>query len=64
MLFKNCHREFIEINKYDFKNDKLYYKKIMELKQSIKENSAKLKKTFNDKDKQETNENSENITTD
>lgn len=63
MLFKNSNGELIEINKYEFKNDKIYYEKIMELKQSIKEKSAKLKKTFNNKDKQETNKNSEYITT-
>jgi len=62
MLFKNSNGELIEINKYDFKNDKIYYEKIMELKQLVKEKSAKLKKTFNNKDKEDTNKNSENIT--
>jgi hypothetical protein len=62
MIFTDCNGEFIEINKYDFKNDKLYYAKILELKQFVKDKSAKLK-TFNDKDKQYTNKNSKHITT-
>ena len=31
MLFRTITGEVIEINKYDFKNDKLYYDKIIEL---------------------------------
>jgi hypothetical protein len=51
MLFRTNTGELITINKYDFKNDKLYYQKIMEIKKPlIKSNSsAKLKKTFNNK---------------
>ena len=43
-------REFILI-KYDFKNDKLYYQKIIEIKKPIikSNSSAKLKKTFDNK---------------
>jgi hypothetical protein len=35
MLFRNINGELIEINKYDFKNDKLYYQKIMEIKKQF-----------------------------
>jgi hypothetical protein len=28
MLFRTLDGKFVEINKYDFKNDKLYYEKI------------------------------------
>ena len=30
MLFKNIDGKFIEINKYDYKNDQIYYQKIMD----------------------------------
>ena len=43
MLFRTINGELIEINKYDFKNDKLYYEKIMEIKKQM----SKSKKTFN-----------------
>ena len=51
MLFRTINGELVEINRYDFKNDKLYYEKIMEIKSSLikLQSSAKLKKTFNDK---------------
>jgi hypothetical protein len=54
MLFRSNTGELIEIKKYDFSNDNLYYKKIMEIKKpkiiSTKQNSfAKLKKTFYEK---------------
>lgn len=35
MLFRINTGELIEINKYNFSNDKLYYQKIMELKKSL-----------------------------
>ena len=35
MLFRSINGELIEINKYDFKNDKLYYQKIMEIKKQF-----------------------------
>lgn len=60
MLFRTATGEVVELNKYDFKNDKLYYKKIMEIKNQIiknqitkSESSAKSnisKKTFDNKD--------------
>ncbi len=31
MLFRTATGELIELNRYDFKNDKIYYQKIMEL---------------------------------
>ena len=31
MLFRTADGKLIEINKYDFKNDKLYYEKIMSI---------------------------------
>lgn len=36
MLFRTNKGELVEIKKYDFPNDKLYYQKIMEIKKSIK----------------------------
>ena len=50
MLFRTNKVELIEIKKYDFSNDKLYYQKIMEIKKPVKEMSfSKLEKTFNNK---------------
>ena len=64
MLFRNINGELIEINKYDFKNDKLYYQEIIKIKKeftkSNKSNNINysnyiinnsLKKTFDDKNK-------------
>jgi hypothetical protein len=34
MLFRTAKGELIEINRYDYKTDKLYYKRIIELKSS------------------------------
>ena len=33
MLVRDSNGILIELNRYDFKNDKLYYQKIMEIKQ-------------------------------
>jgi len=33
MLFRDSNGNLIELNRFDFKNDKLYYQKIMEIKQ-------------------------------
>jgi hypothetical protein len=50
MLFRTNKGELIEIKKYDFPNDKLYYQKIMEIKKPIKQMYfSKLEKTFNNK---------------
>lgn len=43
MLFRTLTGELIEINKYDFKNDKIYYEKIMEI-QSLFAKQVILKK--------------------
>lgn len=45
MLFRTITGELIEIKRYDFKNDKLYYEKIMEIKKSF----TKLEKTLSNK---------------
>ena len=45
MLFRTIDGKIIEINRYDFKNDKLYYAKIMEIKLPF----SKLEKTFYNK---------------
>jgi len=55
MLFRSNTGILIEIKKYDFPNDNLYYKKIMDINKTKifltkQENSfAKLKKTFDEK---------------
>ena len=52
MLFRTMDGKLIEINKYDFKNDKLYYQKIMSLYyfNSLKKEQFRLNyKTFNNK---------------
>lgn len=50
MLFRTNAGTLIEIKKYNFLNDQLYYKKLMEIKKPIEENFfAKLEKTFNNK---------------
>ena len=45
MLFKTSEGKLIEIKKYNFKNDTLYYEKLLDIKKSI----PKLEKTFNNK---------------
>lgn len=37
MLFRTANGELIEIKRYNFKNDKLYYEKILDLKRQILE---------------------------
>lgn len=32
MLFRKSNGELVEINRYDYKNDKIYYQTIMEIK--------------------------------
>lgn len=49
MLFRTTNGELIEIKKYDYPNDKLYYQKILEVKQTFTKSflsSTKLEKTF------------------
>ena len=47
MIIRTIEGDLIKIDKYSFKNDKLYFNKIM----SLKEPFTKLKKTFNYKNK-------------
>ena len=51
MIFRTINDEFIEIKRYHYKNDKLYYEKIMEIKKEIlnKYQSSKSKKALNNK---------------
>jgi len=55
MLFRTHNGNLIELKKYNFSNDKLYYEKIMEIKKPLLSSSskeiyfAKLKKTSNNK---------------
>jgi len=35
MLFRDVNGNLIELNRYDFKNDKLYYQKIIEIKKQF-----------------------------
>ena len=35
MLFRNNEGKLVELNRYDFKNDSIYYKKILQLKNLI-----------------------------
>lgn len=57
MLFRTITGELVEINKYNYKNDKVYYEKIMEVMKPftkivlVQEESAKLEKTFDYKNK-------------
>lgn len=53
MLFRTNNGELIEIKRYDFPTDKLYYQKIMEIKKSTKQTAfAKLEKTLDYKNSQ------------
>ena len=45
MLFRTNDGKLIEIKKYSFINDKLYYEKIIDIKKSV----PKLEKTFQNK---------------
>jgi hypothetical protein len=49
MLFRTNNGELIEIKRYNYPNDKLYYKKIMEVKQSFSKAVLKSEKTFDNK---------------
>ena len=51
MIYRTITGELIEINRYDFINDKMYYEKIMKIKEPFVKSisSAKSKKTFNNK---------------
>lgn len=47
MIFRTNTGQLIEINKYNYINDKLYYKKLLEIKQPSKLDNSE--KTFNNK---------------
>jgi hypothetical protein len=52
MLFRTNNGELIEIKRYNYPNDKLYYKKIMDIKQPFSKSfisSTKSEKTFDNK---------------
>jgi hypothetical protein len=52
MLFRTNTGELIEIKRYNYPNDKLYYKKIMEVKQHFSKSflsSTKSEKTLDNK---------------
>jgi hypothetical protein len=41
MLFRDINGNLIELNRYDFKNDNLYYQKIVEIKKKTKSTDIK-----------------------
>ena len=41
MLFRDINGNLIELNRYDFKNDTLYYQKIMEIKKQFTKSNKK-----------------------
>lgn len=51
MLFRTTEGNLIEIRKYNFKNDTMYYEKLLDIKKPI----PKLEKTFNNKNNKQTN---------
>ena len=51
MLFRTGEGKLVEIKKYDFKNDTLYYEKLIQ----IKSLTPKLEKTFDYKNYKHTN---------
>jgi len=70
MIFRTVDWKLCVINKCDFANDHLYYKKIYDNMLKItkrdelkKENNLLLKKTFHHKNKKQTDKTSKNITT-
>jgi hypothetical protein len=50
MLFRTSEGSMLEIKKYNFKNDKLYYEKILEIKKM-----PKLEKGFDYKNNKQSN---------
>lgn len=49
MLFRTNTGELIEIKRYAYPNDKLYYKKLMDIKQPFSKSILKSEKTFDNK---------------
>jgi hypothetical protein len=52
MLCRTNKGELIEINRYNYPNDKIYYQKIMEVKQTVSKSFGKSEKTFDNKNNQ------------
>jgi len=46
MLFRDSNGNLIELNRYDFKNDKVYYQKIMEIMEIKKQFTKSNKKEY------------------
>lgn len=46
MLFRDINGNLVEINKYDFKNDKVYYQKIMEIKKQFTKSNKNCYSTY------------------
>jgi len=44
MIFRNSNGELVEINKYDYSNDKIYYEKIMNLQKEFTKYNKNSKK--------------------
>lgn len=40
MLFRNSEGKLVEINRYDYKNDHIYYKKILQVKNLVSPKEA------------------------
>jgi len=38
MLFRNYQGKLVELNRYDFKNDVIYYRKILQIKNIVNNN--------------------------
>jgi len=43
MIFRNSKGELIEINKYDYPNDQIYYEKVMKLQEEFTKCSKEVK---------------------
>ena len=54
MIFRNINGELIEINRFDFKNDKLFFQKILDTKKPFTKNQINEVITINEKIKQST----------
>jgi len=49
MLFRTNMGQLVEIKKYDYPNDNLYFKKILEIKKQVAKTFSKSEKTFYNK---------------
>jgi hypothetical protein len=46
MLFRDINGNLIELNRYDFKNDKAYYQRIMEIKSQFTKSNKNCYSTY------------------